>query len=96
MDAETKEANTITMNVSLPGPLKRYVDGRVSSGMYGSASEFVREAIREKLERDRARDALTEKLLEGLDSGPPVEFTDGYFVAKKRELKRRAGRGKGQ
>jgi putative addiction module CopG family antidote len=38
------EPGTVTMNVSLPEPLKQFVDGKVSSGVYGSASEFVREA----------------------------------------------------
>ena len=86
----------VTMNVSLPQPLKQYVDRRVSSGIYGSASEFVREAIREKLDRDRerqdARDALTTKLLEGLGSGRPVPFRKGHFEKKKAALVRRAGR----
>jgi antitoxin ParD1/3/4 len=92
------EPNTVTMNVSLPGPLKQYVDGRVSTGVYGSASEFIREAIREKLDRDherqQARALLTGKLLEGLDSGKPIPFTEGYFKAKKRLLMQRVGRKK--
>jgi len=84
------------MNVSLPPPLKRFVDGKVSSGVYGSASEFIREAIREKLlrEEDRreAKDALTAKLLKGLGSGKPIPFTERYFERKKRTLARRIGR----
>jgi antitoxin ParD1/3/4 len=90
------EPQVVTMNVSLPQPLKQYVDRRVSSGIYGSASEFVREAIREKLDRDRdrqdARDALTTKLLEGLDSGTPVPFKRGHFDRKKAALIRSSGR----
>lgn len=75
------------MNVSLPEVLKRYVDGKVTSGFYGSASEFVREAIREKLlreqERERANATLASKLIEGLDSGPAIPFTDDYTATKK-------------
>lgn len=63
---------TVTMNVSLPAPLKGLVDGQVARGLYGSASEFVREAIREKMRRDEERDkaarALTAALLHGLKS----------------------------
>lgn len=44
---------TVTMNVSLPHPLKQYVDGKVSSGVYGSASEFVREVLRDAISRIR-------------------------------------------
>jgi antitoxin ParD1/3/4 len=91
--------NIATMNVSLPKPLKRRVDSTVSSGMYGSASEYVREAIREKLQRDQeradARAVLAGKLLEGLDSGEPIPFNDGYIKAKKRALLERAGKRKG-
>jgi antitoxin ParD1/3/4 len=89
------DPNTVTMNVSLPKPLKRYVDGKVSSGIYGTASEFVREAIREKLDRDQAKAVLTGKLLKGLNSGKPIEFTDRYIKAKKRTLAGRGGKSRG-
>jgi len=80
------ETNTVTMNVSVPRRLKRYVDGKVSSGDYGSASEFVREAIREKREREQAKALLSAKLLEGLNSGSPIPFDDDYIPEKKRRL----------
>jgi len=88
------EPHIVTMNISLPQPLKRYVDDKVASGIYSSGSEFVREAIREKLQRDERRNqaeqALTEQLIAGLDSGKPISFTSGYFKAKKRALLQRA------
>jgi antitoxin ParD1/3/4 len=88
----------VTMNVSLPQPLKKYVDGRVSSGVYGSASEFIREAIREKLQRDQAREtadaALTSALLHGLDSGSPISVSKSYFKRKKRALAVRPAKSK--
>ena len=90
------EPGVVTMNVSLPEPLKQYVDGKVSSGVYGSASEFVREAIREKYQRDQDRDdakaVLTQKLLQGLDSGKSIPFADDYFKRKKNALPERANR----
>jgi antitoxin ParD1/3/4 len=90
------QTGAVTMNVSLPQPLKRYVDEKVSSGVYGSASEFVREVIREKYERDQQRDearqVLAAKLLGGLDSGKPIAFTKAHFRRKKAELARRVQR----
>lgn len=91
------DPSTMTMNVSLPETLKRYVDGKVSSGIYGSASEFVREAIREKMAREedleRARAKLEALLIEGLESGPPIRITENYFEEKKAQLlKRLAGK----
>ena len=83
------------MNVSLPEPLKRFVDEKVASGLYGSASEFVREAIREKYlreqDREQAKASLAGKLLEGLDSGPPIVFTDDYARNKKTQLQKKLG-----
>jgi antitoxin ParD1/3/4 len=94
-----EQNNSVTMNVSLPEPLKVYVDGKVSSGIYGSASEFVREAIREKFqretEREEAKALLAQKLLLGLDSGKPIPFGPGHFKAKKRALLGRASKTKG-
>jgi antitoxin ParD1/3/4 len=90
------EPSAITMNVSLPLPLKLYVDGKVSSGIYGSASEFVREAIREKFQRDQDRQEgkaeLTAKLLDGLSSGEPIPLTEAYFKGKKKALAAKIGR----
>ena len=36
-----------TMNISLPELLKKFVDGQIASGRYSSASEYVRELIRD-------------------------------------------------
>jgi putative addiction module CopG family antidote len=35
-----------TMNISLPDPMKQYVEEQVSAGSYSSASEYVRELVR--------------------------------------------------
>jgi antitoxin ParD1/3/4 len=35
-----------SMNISLPDPLRRYVQGRIDSGQYASASDYVRDLIR--------------------------------------------------
>ena len=43
------------MNVSLPDELKAFVDAQVSSGDYGSTSEYVRDLIRQAQDRDRLR-----------------------------------------
>ncbi|MDF0666529.1 MAG: type II toxin-antitoxin system ParD family antitoxin [Nitrospira sp.] len=55
------------MNISLPDPLKQFVDGQIAQGRYSSASEYVRELIRAD-EKRKAEDELEAKLLEGLRS----------------------------
>ena len=56
-----------TMNISLPEPLKEFVEGQLAEGRYSSVSEYVRELIRED-EKRKAEQRLEALLLEGLES----------------------------
>lgn len=64
-----------TMNVSLPDELKRFVDGQVDEGGYGSTSEFIRDLIRREQDRQRLR-AL---LIEGASSPLAGQADDAFF-----------------
>ncbi len=50
------------MNVSLPPELERLVDEKVASGLYDSASDVVRDALRLMRERDEVRALSVEEL----------------------------------
>jgi antitoxin ParD1/3/4 len=54
-----------SMNISLPEPLKAFVDSQIASGRYSSASEYVRELIRAD-EKHKAEVQLEALLLAGL------------------------------
>jgi antitoxin ParD1/3/4 len=54
-----------SMNISLPDPMKEFVDEQVSTGRYSSVSEYMRELIRED-EKRKAQDQLEALLLDGL------------------------------
>ena len=74
-----------TMNVSLPEKLKEYVDGRVETGGYGTASEYVRDLIRQDLksqqkERNERLDALLLEGLKSIEEEGTVEDTDEYWI----------------
>ena len=56
-----------TMNVSLPETLKDFVDQQIAAGRYGTASEYVRELIRND-EKQKAEEQLSTLLREGLQS----------------------------
>lgn len=56
-----------SMNISLPEFMKDFVDGQIAQGRHSSASEYVRELIRDD-ERRKATQELEAKLLEGLGS----------------------------
>ena len=62
------------MNVNLTPQLEEMVRQKVSSGLYSSASEVVREALRLMNEQDHLRAAKLEQLRQdiraGMDSGP--------------------------
>lgn len=56
------------MNVSLTPELERLVNEKVESGLYQTASEVVREALRLLKERDHARAQLRGDVQVGFDA----------------------------
>jgi antitoxin ParD1/3/4 len=79
-----------TMNISLPEPMRDWVEGQIKKGSFGNASEYIRSLIREDQKRS-AREELEARLLEGLDSGPATPWTNKDVEAlKKRILERHA------
>ncbi len=66
------------MNVSLTPHLEDLVKQKVASGLYNSASEVVREALRLMEEQDRIRairlEALRKDIHDGLNSGEPTPW----------------------
>lgn len=67
------------MNVSLTPELERLIQEKLSSGLYNSASEVVREALRLLHERDELREMRLEELRREIAKG--VEAADrGEFV----------------
>jgi antitoxin ParD1/3/4 len=63
-----------TMNVSLPASMKEFVDERVEHDEYGTASEYIRELIRND-QRLREEKRLERVLIERLQSGTEREFS---------------------
>lgn len=68
-----------SMNISLPEPLKKFVDSQIAEGRYSSVSEYMRELIRAD-EKRKAEDRLEAMLLEGLSSTEtelsPADWSD--------------------
>jgi antitoxin ParD1/3/4 len=67
-----------TVNISLPDPMKDYIETQVTEGMYGSVSDYIRTLIREDQKR-RANDELEKKILAALDQGSYQEITPEFF-----------------
>lgn len=81
----------MSMNVSLPPELEARVRQRVASGMYGSASEVIREALRlfEAYEQVKTTklDSLRQDIAKGLD-----DVRDGYTKEVDFESLKKQGR----
>jgi antitoxin ParD1/3/4 len=58
-----------SMNISLPDPMKDWVETQIAGGNYASASDYVRDLIRKDREYREKRDTLIQALIEGEESG---------------------------
>jgi antitoxin ParD1/3/4 len=76
-----------SMNISLPDPLKAYVEDRVATGDFGTPSEFIRNLIRQDKELRRSR--LETELLDALQTKDlviaPEELNGRSLVSVLRE-----------
>jgi len=77
------------MNISLTPQLESLVKSKVESGLYGSASEVMRDALRLLEERDRRQSLRVEELRaeikKGLDSGEPTPLDVGAVKSRGRK-----------
>ncbi len=74
------------MNVSLTPELEQFIQGKVDTGLYYSASEVVREGLRLLLERDQqlGLPKLRQDIQAGIDSGDatPLDMQEVKFKAR--------------
>ena len=93
-----------TLNISLTPELAALIDDKVTSGMYHTASEVVREGLRLLHEQDEIRRIRLEELrreiaigTEQLERGETTVYDSGKELAEKIKAegrKRAANRGK--
>lgn len=74
-----------TLNISLPESMRAFIDEQIAKGGYSTASEYIRNLIRQD-QKQAAQMKLEAILLEGLDSGEPIEVTDEWWENKRTEL----------
>lgn len=87
------------MNVSLTPELERLVNDKVESGLYHTASEVVREALRLLKDRDQAREQLRADVQAGFDQlargeGRVNDKVSGRQLAERIKARGRAARAK--
>ena len=71
-------------SVSLGDHFTGFINDRVESGRYNSASDVVRAGLRLLEEHEAKVEALREALIEGEQSGPATPFDCDAFIARKK------------
>lgn len=72
-----------TLNISIPESMQEFVKQQIVSGNCKNASEYILHLIN----RDQKHKAeLETMLLEGIDSGKPIEVKDGWWEQKRSML----------
>ena len=69
-----------TMNVSLPDPMKEWVEAQAETGRYANASDYVRDLIRKDQERNDKIAAMQRFVDDGLNSGDGGRSKDALFT----------------
>ena len=84
------------MNISLPEQMREWVEERVAAEGYGTASEYIRDLIRQEQRRE-AQEHLDRKLIDAIDSGDAVEMTSKDWEHIRSSVRARlAAKGKGR
>ena len=84
-----ERATIATMNVSLPGPMKAWVEAQTKDGRYSNASDYVRDLIRRDQERKQAIAGLQQLVDGALASGVSERGFPEILDAAKREARQK-------
>lgn len=77
-----------TMNISLPDPMRDWVEAQAKTGQYANNSDYVRDLIRKDQQRAVKLKVLQEAITKGLESGNAGELD---MEAIKRQARQRKG-----
>jgi len=80
-----------SINVTVPEALSEFVQARVATGGYGSATDYVGELIRAD-QKQQALAVLGEEILKGARSGSSVKMTDNDWKEIRAEVQELAAR----
>jgi antitoxin ParD1/3/4 len=78
-----------SLNISLPGPLRSWVERQVQLKGYGTAGEYVRDVLRRAQREERAiRTRVDQKLEEALGAGAFLPLDRNEWRLIRRDARR--------
>jgi len=77
-----------TMNISVTDRMRAWVETKVSEGEYATASDCMRDLLRERMDRERKLAALRREISKGFESGISTRSWDDLEA----ELRARAAK----
>ena len=75
----------LNVSVSLPDHLKDFIEEKVQEGGYGDSSQYLYHLICQDIAQTMPEN-LEQQLLEGLESGKPIDVTDDWWEQKRTHL----------
>ncbi len=76
-----------TMNISVPDPMKDWVQSQVNTGTYANTSDYIRDLIRQDQENRNKFQALQAAITQGLESGVSNKSFDEIIEEARNRLK---------
>ncbi|MEE9398297.1 MAG: type II toxin-antitoxin system ParD family antitoxin [Methylococcales bacterium] len=76
-----------TMNISVPDPMKEWVQSQVNTGNYANTSDYVRDLIRQDQENRNKIRALQDAITAGFESGISNKSFDEIIENARKGLK---------
>lgn len=76
-----------TMNISVPDPMKDWVQSQVNTGAYANTSDYIRDLIRQDQEQRKKIQALQAAITQGLESGISEKSFDEIIQSARESLK---------
>lgn len=74
-----------TMNISLPDPMREWVESKIDSGLYANNSDYVRDLIRKDQQKTDKLKLLQQAITEGIESGDTGKLDMAAIKQKARQ-----------
>lgn len=76
------------LNMALPDQILAFVEEQATAAGFSTASEYVYQLILREQERLSQQKRVELMLLDGLESGKPIEATEDWWEQKRAQLER--------